>query len=716
MTRKERIRIALLALSSAIATLTMPLHGQTFRKHVIAIGVPDPTIHGQESPTVNSAELFVRSLGIHAAVCQAQGHPIVTLTGQRSLTDQSPTKAAILTSLKDLLRDVMPQDEVWFYFCGHGLIANGESCLVPQDGLADLRKGITSPSNLLSIRSIESELAKCPAQRKVMILDCCQTDYTELLSPDWSPSNQGQNWLAEVQNSSVELLSSCDQGQVSLLWPSKNVALYTWWLCHGLKGAADENRDGRLSLHELSSFAAARVGQSMTVVKSEICRRANIAPQRAPARLFVQTPYYRETAGKLQHNPAFVISETNFDQSMAALAELTNDLALLESATWKLSSPPTVAVGEFIETKGNQEELRGENGLFGKLAADRLTKKLLQVRSDRYVVMDPNEVAASLLDIGIRARHDPQSWKKAASNYFLDTTFVVERERGRVHLTSSLFDTESGKQLNSMTSLIKVNHEVEDILGSAVSWAVRETTAPPSVVTASASGPSQDTRHSDDKSIVEPVEPARPRPNLKLAVMRRAAGKNHSMLVSTNAAKPSPERPVSTSQGPVSVNAGDELELILENLESHPIAVVPILDGTSLLEMQSGLTPQECVQRGLYFIMQPRATNGFTGWLHRSSKINEQKQAGYDVFPFRVVDAPQSVAAQNSYGKDFGEIRILVYPVQPAAAISRGASEALGIGLGEKKAINLNVEDKWIADTKNGGEIYTIRYVSAQKP
>ncbi len=588
-----------------IAVLLMPAlsEAQTARKHMIVIGVPDEQ---EDSGAVHSARLMHDTLRVHCGISTADGHTVHLLAPLSSdLAPRAPTKANLLNCLAETLKDVAPQDEIWFYYCGHGVTINKKSYLVPSSTIAGSHALPANVDALVEVSFIHQQLAKTTAALRVMILDCCQSGEVELISPTKTNQLPAEAWASVFQNGKVHVLASCGNQQHSLLWPSRKCGLFTFWLCQGLKGAADSDHNGRLALSELFNYSKARVAESLPLVKAEICRRANVPLKRAPEKLFQQCPQAWMAAEREQHAPVFALGATTFHQAMQVLSELTHDLVMLHSTAWTTSAPPTVAVGEFLEVKGTSVELRGRHGLLGKLAADRLTQNLLQLRGRDYLVMQPQEVARQLLDIGIRARHEPKSWEKSASDYFLDTTFVYERDRKRIQLTSSLFDCASGKSLNTTTTYIHVNRELESVLGNEDAAVAPPANLPTSKL------PTKPVAEKSTKP--EQVEI---KPWFAIAIQRKTSGGQFQPVTDFTR----------DAQGAFvfKVRPGDELQFEFTNQTQQPLAFVPLIDGTTVLEQRAGLTPEECLRSNLYFFSADRQPKLLRGWMHFLAQSNNQ--------------------------------------------------------------------------------------------
>jgi hypothetical protein len=163
------------------------------------------------------------------------------------------TKEGILSALRNAAAFARASDTFLFFFSGHGMIRNNEPCLVTiRDG--NTGKGI----DFFRISEIQKVMEDCPATKRVMILDCCQT-------PD-AASRDFVTCLKDLAKGWAMFLS-CSPGEVSgedLLTDRDagdylNQGLFTASLTCGLRGEASLDGKSTVSLFELAHFVCHRV-------------------------------------------------------------------------------------------------------------------------------------------------------------------------------------------------------------------------------------------------------------------------------------------------------------------------------------------------------------------------------------------------------------------------------------------------------------------------
>ena len=153
-----------------------------------------------------------------------------------------PDAAQLMRTLHDLrahmqgLRDQGQRVELIFYYSGH----------------SD-EQGLRLRGQLVPYRALRAELAALPAEIRIGVLDSCASGAMTRLKGgrqipafwgDVSNAVQGHAFLAS--SSETEAAQESDRIQASF---------FTYFLVSGLRGAADANRDGRVTLSEAYRFA-----------------------------------------------------------------------------------------------------------------------------------------------------------------------------------------------------------------------------------------------------------------------------------------------------------------------------------------------------------------------------------------------------------------------------------------------------------------------------
>ncbi len=174
----------------------------------------------------------------------------------RLLTDATPTmlptRANILSSLANIAQAAAEEDILLFYFSGHGLAECGESYLLPRDArLSALRH------TAVAMQDLRDLLDQSPARARVIIIDACHSGAAIGKAPPTMTPEFIQRVFAEAEGMAV--LASCKQGQRSWEWPDQQRSVFTYYLLEAVRGQADQERKGFVTVSDASRYVADRV-------------------------------------------------------------------------------------------------------------------------------------------------------------------------------------------------------------------------------------------------------------------------------------------------------------------------------------------------------------------------------------------------------------------------------------------------------------------------
>jgi hypothetical protein len=191
------------------------------------------------------------------------------------LTDTSatrPTLRAIKSALGTFLaRNARPEDTVLIFFAGHGapeIDLRGQE----RDGLAKYLIPVDADPNdlyatALSMEEIHTIFSRIEAERIVVFLDACysgaaggrtfvsQRAGTRNLTVD-------ELFLDRLTNSKGRAIITASRStEVSIELAELGHGVFTYYLVEGLKGAADRDGDGIVTLQELYEYVGQNVSQ-----------------------------------------------------------------------------------------------------------------------------------------------------------------------------------------------------------------------------------------------------------------------------------------------------------------------------------------------------------------------------------------------------------------------------------------------------------------------
>ncbi len=158
------------------------------------------------------------------------------------LTDSRASKQNILYSLHQVFSKASANDEVIFYFSGHG----GHGSFVPYD--------YNSYSTLLKHSDVKDAFKNSKANSKLCIADAC---YSGSIKSAETKSKEKNKPLGN--KSGIVVMMSSRNNQTSREMPSLKNGAFTYYLVKGLKGNADKNNDKIITVSEMYYYTKEKV-------------------------------------------------------------------------------------------------------------------------------------------------------------------------------------------------------------------------------------------------------------------------------------------------------------------------------------------------------------------------------------------------------------------------------------------------------------------------
>jgi hypothetical protein len=167
----------------------------------------------------------------------------------RLLQDWKALRPDIDEALLDWLPPHMNKDAVVIvYFAGVAMVSStGETFLVPYEGTA------STPSRLYPLKDLEAGLARLKAKQTLFIFDGLVTR----LGPETRTKSTAPQW-AMVGSATLHLISPSGLGN-GLEDDRHRHGLFTYYLLRALRGDADVNRDGEITIGEIVPFVSQKV-------------------------------------------------------------------------------------------------------------------------------------------------------------------------------------------------------------------------------------------------------------------------------------------------------------------------------------------------------------------------------------------------------------------------------------------------------------------------
>lgn len=148
--------------------------------------------------------------------------------------------------------------DVFVYYSGHGApdVKSGSAYLVPVDCDSPDRISV----NGYSIDVLYDNLSKVPYENLTVVLEACFSGNSEkgLMLKNTSPVALKSNVTAP-RVSNAMIVTSTSGEQLAHWYPEKSQSLFTYYYLLGLKGAADTNKDKKVSALELKQYVEQNV-------------------------------------------------------------------------------------------------------------------------------------------------------------------------------------------------------------------------------------------------------------------------------------------------------------------------------------------------------------------------------------------------------------------------------------------------------------------------
>lgn len=193
----------------------------------------------------------------HSGYAPERAHLLLSDSPGESAGHTPATRRNILQHLQNLARQAQPEDMLLFYFAGHGQSLDQEVYLVP----ADAEPNDMMPDTAVPLSRVKHILETSSARTKAIILDAC---YTGVALRDLTkralgaPAGEILERLLE-ESEGLAILHSTARSDAAFEWAGMQHGVFTYYLLEGLRGDANERKDGRLTVTEIHRYVAAKV-------------------------------------------------------------------------------------------------------------------------------------------------------------------------------------------------------------------------------------------------------------------------------------------------------------------------------------------------------------------------------------------------------------------------------------------------------------------------
>ncbi|MBQ0001098.1 MAG: caspase family protein [Clostridiales bacterium] len=227
--------------------------------HAILVGVNEYDMengmHNLSCP-VNDVNAFSAFLQDYWDVSRSNIHMLTE--GEANTCDY------ILSVLESVCESLDEEDNLLFYFSGHGMELDGHSYLLPSD--THCEKGYMF-SNLIPLSEVNRIIKECRAGVKVRIFDACQCGerFSKAIKSGVEPETEVTEQMSELMmeefmGSGTDWITfcSCNVDEYSYEIPSLGHGIFTYMMLEGLKGGAKYGMK-KMQIEDLKQYVCENV-------------------------------------------------------------------------------------------------------------------------------------------------------------------------------------------------------------------------------------------------------------------------------------------------------------------------------------------------------------------------------------------------------------------------------------------------------------------------
>jgi hypothetical protein len=238
-------------LEHGLTTLTSAAVPADPRKWALVVGIERyshlPAVAYAASDAKTAANYFTNLLGV------PQQHVVM-------LENEKATRSAVTSRLKDYFPSNLSKDSVLYvYFAGHGMpdVASGEPYLM----LFNSESTNVSRTGY-GMKELLSDIGELKIQHGYLFTDACFSGMAargdKMLVPGARPAVLRVEDV-NVATGKVVAMGASTGAQLSHAYADKRHGLFTYYLLEGIRGPADTNKDGTISMGELYEYMKVNV-------------------------------------------------------------------------------------------------------------------------------------------------------------------------------------------------------------------------------------------------------------------------------------------------------------------------------------------------------------------------------------------------------------------------------------------------------------------------
>lgn len=180
-----------------------------------------------------------------------------------SIRNDKAIKANIFAALNQIKTKALEQDMIVVYYAGHGVMSGGadkQFYIVPHDVTQLYGRDDLLVDKGISANDLKDFASAINAQKQVFILDACQSAGALDVLEDRARGAAEEKAIAQLARSTGTFwITSTGAEQFATEFAKLGHGIFTYALLEGINGAADANKDQRLTIRELSTYIENKV-------------------------------------------------------------------------------------------------------------------------------------------------------------------------------------------------------------------------------------------------------------------------------------------------------------------------------------------------------------------------------------------------------------------------------------------------------------------------
>lgn len=223
-------------------------------------------INSYRNPKYNLNYALADADGVSNIISQKSGSLFEKIVPYMIRND-SAIKSNIIAALEDVKSKALEQDMLMLYYAGHGVMSEGiqkdkEFFIVPHDVTQLYGRDELLFEKAISASELKSITQHINAQKQVFILDACQSSGALEAMENRTRGVAEEKAIAQLARSTGTFwIASTGTDQFASEFDKLGHGIFTYTLLEGINGAADADKDQKLTVRELSVYIENKVPQ-----------------------------------------------------------------------------------------------------------------------------------------------------------------------------------------------------------------------------------------------------------------------------------------------------------------------------------------------------------------------------------------------------------------------------------------------------------------------